>query len=151
MKLHEAFAGLLAGALVCACLDLSPVEYHRPDAGADSGMSSEADGGDDDGGAGDASIGSSPECRMCLESGPCSEPYATCHASSKCAIFAQCMSDTGCWPAKIVDLENVPACVSSCGAMAKFTSQVDPEAVLIVPVLICAQADGPCGSLCDPQ
>ena len=148
MKLQEVIAGVLAGTLLSACLDFSPVEFHRPDAAGDGGV--DLDGGDDDGGADGAAMGTSPECQMCIETGSCSEPFAVCDADPKCAIFAKCLSDTGCWPAMVLDVANVPACLMDCGSRA-FTSQIDPSIALSIPLLMCAQNQAQCGSYCAPE
>lgn len=151
MKLHEAIAGILAGTLLWACLDLSPVEYHPPDAGSDSGTDVDSDAGDDDGGAADAAIGASPECRTCIETGACGDSFAACGAEPKCVNFVKCMSDTGCWPAIIVDVAIIPPCIMDCAAMSMVVSQVDPALTLFIPVLICAQTEAQCGSYCTAE
>jgi hypothetical protein len=149
MKLQQAQMRLVVCVLLTACLDLSPVRYDA--ARNDAGVTPGPDASDDDSGATDAAMGSSAECRECLATGPCSEPLATCNADTKCAAFAACMSDADCWTSHIDDLNNVPMCVTECGMMAGFTSQVDPSSVLIVPVLICAQDPERCASTCAPS
>jgi hypothetical protein len=144
--------GWLAACLFASgCLDLSPVAYHGTDSVADSGVNQGTDAGTG-GQPADAAVGSSTDaCRMCIETGPCSEAFDTCNADMKCSIFAHCMTDTGCWSAELADLANIPTCVTECGRQAMFVSQVDPSSGLIIPVLICAQDSARCGPACAPD
>jgi hypothetical protein len=131
------------------CVDLSPVTYKASDAGQDSGTPNSQDAGDASQPV-DGATDPVARCRMCVETGPCTAAFATCHADAKCAIFAECMTETLCWSSMIADLSNVPVCVTDCGGRAMFTSQVDPSTQLIVPLLICAQDSAQCGSDCAP-
>jgi hypothetical protein len=152
MKFADSILGSLIAACVCTggCLDLSPVRYVDPrSAQKDAAVNDPGNAGDEDGGTGDAGTQSLiEECRTCLATGPCSTKSEPCDADTKCAAFSTCMTDTVCWGTSLVDINNVAPCIITCGAKAGLTSQIDPAAALLVPVLLCAQDPAACASSC---
>jgi hypothetical protein len=131
---------IAAACLVAGCLDLSPLPYAAPYAGADASAGGLADAGDRD-----AQVG---ECRQCLSAGPCASPYTACQADPKCGTFADCMTASLCWGSSLTDLAHLSPCVLNCAASAGIYSQNDPSAAAVSNVFTCVQDPTKCASVC---
>jgi hypothetical protein len=130
-----------ASALLPGCADLDPVAYDAGPAVADAGPADVV--------ANDAYIA---ECRQCLVTGACASVQAACLTNMSCASFFECMTSKACWASASIsgDLTHLAPCLLQCGAMAGFTSSVDPGSMLASPLIECAQNQTKCGSVCAP-
>jgi hypothetical protein len=131
---------LVCGALVGACLDLSPLPYQGPEGGVFDGSVPDVAfdvGGPDAPGA---------ACAQCLQTA-CPAQTA-CEKNAKCTKFSVCMSATLCWGSSLADLTNLAPCLAGCAVSAGLVGQSDPAAVLLGPLFICAQDPKTCASEC---
>jgi hypothetical protein len=140
MTIRAALRWPVATAVACllGCVDTSPIVYTAP---ADAGGSDAAASTDG------ALIA---ECRKCMTTGACKDVTDACTKDSKCNIMEQCLLDDYCLNFSVIDISNLPPCLSSCGHEAQITGVSDPSNQLITPVLLCAQSATQCGSACDP-
>jgi len=151
MRLCNALPGSFACMVLAACLDLSPGKFVPPNPRKDAGGGTSPDAGQTDGGGPDpATVERLEQCRMCLTGGACSQQSTGCNADERCAIFFTCLTERDCWKSKIVDFNNVAPCLTECAAVARFTSQLDPSTLLVMPVFACAQDVAGCASSCAP-
>ena len=122
-----------------ACVDLSPLDYAGPEGGLPEAATIADTGAD----------GQGAVCDMCFEAQPtCAKNWKACQADKICVKFAACMAQMSCWSASIADLMNLSPCLVSCSLGAGVTSQNSPTAVIISPLLICAQDPLRCGPVC---
>jgi hypothetical protein len=148
MNLSRWIPGLAVGGLVAlgasaGCVDLSPLDFEAPEAGA-------PDGGRDASGDGPSRDALAAECQGCLSGGECGATWTACEANTRCAAFATCMSTTLCWASMLTDLADLSPCLIQCAELGGITSQNDPAAVLVTPLYTCAQNPSECGQACVP-
>lgn len=150
MRLRDAVLGFLASMQLATCADVSPVSFVARDAGKDAAVAVDAaeaiEGGGDDAAAGSLV----QECRVCLDTGACSEASHSCAANAKCDAYAKCMTDVGCWRERLVDFSKPPLCYVDCATKSGITNQVDDALSLFIGVLGCAQDAAGCASSCAP-
>jgi len=129
---------LLAGLLVPACIDFSPLPYtDKSAAPVDASVADVV-----------VSDASRATCSQCFQQGACASVYTPCAASGTCTTWAECMTDTSCWQSSLADLNHLPACLITCSQTAGISGSADPVVVLIAPLITCVQDPAKCATEC---
>jgi hypothetical protein len=132
--LHAA-RGFMAGSLLAACVDTSPLDY-TPDT-RDSGVVSQE---------------VRARCRICVTApdGACKADYDACTANERCVAFSDCLFEAACF--SLPELQDRITCGTPCFEKAKIVSGVDPALTLTYPLNTCTYPPGgPCSSACAPK
>jgi hypothetical protein len=126
MMLHSNVArllslGVVSAAVLCGCLDFTPITVAPSDAGAP-----------------DAPIATfnvdASDCEPCVEGPSCSAALATCAATPKCTVMFQCGLEQGCYAPQA----NLVGCLTICGQQAGLTGETDPAVAPFLGLYECA-------------